>query len=393
MTRFQTRKYNDAVGLRLDGSRKARIRPMDDEIYLSDLIAPVLAKWKTVAVVTLIGALAGVLFALLSPRLYESSATIYVQQTSPSAGLLAGLSAAGLTSGGSNPAAYYLTILDSNTLLSRTISRLGLLKDHRFTRGEDMTVQEAVKELRDHVDVKDNKNGRVDIKARWRSADLSAKIINTMLDLLDEMVFGSSKRKVVYLGGKLNETSAALRKAEDDLRRFQEKTGVPVIEEEAKRVLAQLSALDAQLLTLDVALEAAGSESANTGDLDALIQQEIRKRGMESSREYVLQRKEQLMSELNKLPSVAYEYVRLERNVAVLTKIYQILTERYQTAKIDEQGEGGGYQLIDRAEPADKPMPRGAAVKAIIGGFAAFLFACVVILAGSQSRRQRAVNA
>lgn len=377
----------------MSGSRKACLRPMDDEIYLSDLFAPVFAKWKTVAAITLLGALAGLMVALATPRLYESSATLYVQQTSPSGGLLAGLSAAGLGSAGSNPAAYYTTILDSSTLLRRTVSRLRLLRDRRFTRGEKMTLQEAIQELRDRVTVKDNKNGRVDITTRWPYPDLSAGIVNTMLDLLDEMVFVSSRRKADYLGGRLNETAKALRKAEDDLRRFQEKTGVPVVEEEAKRLLAQMSALDAQLLTLDVALEAAQSELANMGDLDALIQREIRKKGMESSREYVLQRKEQMMSELNRLPSVASEYVRLERNVAVLTKIYQILTERYQTARIDEQGEGGGYQLIDRAEPADKPVPRGGAVKALAGGFGAFLFACVVVVARSQSRRPRAVDA
>ncbi len=360
---------------------------MDDEIYLSDLFAPVLAKWKTVAGITLIGALIGLVFALASPRLYESSATLYVQQSSPSSSLAAGLGLAGIGPLGGNPVAYYTTILDSNTLLRRTVLRLRLLKNPTFTRGEHMSLQEAVEQLRDRVKIKDNKNGRVDITTRWRSAGLSANIINTMLDLLDEMVFVSSRRKVDYLGSKLQETSKALRKAEDELRRYQQNTGVPVIEEEAKRVLAQMSALDAQILTLDVGLEAANSELANAGDLDALIQQEIRKRGLESSRNYVLQRKEQLMSELNRLPAVACEYVRLERNVAVLTKIYQILTERYQSARIDEQGEGGGYQLIDRATPADEPMPRGVVVKMLVGGFAAFLFACVLLIATTQSRR------
>ena len=361
---------------------------MDDEIYLTDLFAPVMAKWKLVLVFALIGAVVCFVMARRSPRAYESTATIFVQQNSTLSGLRASLPIP-LGPLGANSLGYYVTLLESETLTRKTIARLALLQEPAFTGGKRISLRQAVRRLKGCTTIKDGKDGTVDISVASPDPNLAARIANGTLDSLSDAVVTKSRRTVDFVERKLAETTIALQQAEDRLFEFEKRTGVPAIEEQTKQVINQLGEVDSQLLALDIELKATQSELGNTGDLETLVQNEIRKKGIESSRNYVLTRKDELMAVLGKLPDVASQYVKLDRDVMVLSKTFELLTERYQLARIEQQGEGGDYQLIDRARPADMPLSRGTVRKTFLGALAGFAVGSVVAMAGAHARQRR----
>jgi uncharacterized protein involved in exopolysaccharide biosynthesis len=362
---------------------------MDEEIYLSDLLAPVFAKWRLVLVVALLGAAIGMCFGLRGPRKYESTATIYVQQSSPMGGLRTNLPISLGSALGGSSTGYYTTVLQSESMLRSTMDRISLLRQPSFTQGKRMSRKEALRELRSSVTVRDNKNGSIVISAKWTSPDLPALVANGILDCLSETVTGNSSKRVHFIGRKLAETTRLLDEAQDRLLDFQKKSGVPVLEEEGKRLMDELSKLDGQLLLLDVDLMEIRSDLGNARDLDTLVEREIKKRGIESSRDYVLKTREATLSQLNGLPDVASKYIRLERDLTVLSKTFELLTQSYELARIEQQGEGGDYQVIDRARPADRPLPRGAGVKTVMGGFVGFLIAAFAVSSAAHSRKRK----
>jgi uncharacterized protein involved in exopolysaccharide biosynthesis len=362
---------------------------MDEEIYLSDLFAPVFAKWKLVLAFTLIGAVIGLVTTVRNPRSYESTATIFIQQSSPASSLRTSLALPISGSLGGNSVAYYTTVLQSETLLRRAVERLGLLRDPAFTKGKKVDLRQAAGILKRRTAIRDNKNGSIEISVKWADPDFAARVANGVLDCLGDTVSRNSTRKESYIGRKLAETTGQLDEAQDRLLAFQKKSGVPVIEEEGKRLMQSLSRLDAELLSLDVSLLEIRSNLGNAGDLDTLVEQEIRKRGMESGRDYVVKQRDDLLDRLNTLPDVASTYLKLERDVTVLGKTFELLTERYQLARIEQQGEGGEYQVIDRARPPDMPLARGTVTKTAMSGFTGFLLAVVAVSAAALGRKRR----
>lgn len=367
---------------------------MDEEIYLSDLFAPVFAKWKRVFIIMLLGAAVGAISALTSPRMYESTFTIYVQQNSGLGALKSSLPIAGLGGlGGGSSTGYYTTILKSDSLLRKTMrdldAKYGLLKDPAFTEGEKLPFKKAFRRLQQRIAVNESKSGAVDVSVKWSNPLVACRIANGLLDSLAGSVSNTSDRKVDYIKMKLDQTTRQLDEAQNKLLEFQKKSGVPVLEEEGKRLVEVLGKLDEQLLTLDIDLQETKSNLGNQGDLDALVAQEIRKRGIESGREHVVKERDAVLAKLNSLPELASTYVRLQRDVMVQEKTFELLTERYQLSRIEQQGEGGQYDVIDRAIPADQPVPRGAAMKSALGGFTGAMVSSIWIMAASLSRKRK----
>lgn len=361
---------------------------MDEEIYLIDILAPVLAKWKVVFVFSLIGACVGLVFALRSPRMYESSVTMYVQQSSGASSILSSLPIA-LPMGGSGSIGYFTTILQSDTLMSATIADLDIKENKVFNKGKPMSQSDALEEFRRCVKIKDDKSGSLRLTVKMRDPRLAADAASLMLARLEKTIVHNSKRKSDFISTKLEETTRELQKAENALLKFQQSNDCAMIDEQTRSMIQQLSVLDGQLLAADVELESTLSDLDNAGDLNVLADQEVRKKSLEASREYINKQRSELYTKLKRLPAVTVEYIRLQRNVGILTKTFELLTEQYQLASIKQQGEDGDYQIIDRPQPADKPLSRGTMSKSVVGALFGCMFSSIIITMKSMGRMKR----
>lgn len=359
---------------------------MDEEIYLTDLITPLLARWKVILLFAIIGALTGFTVARLGPRYYESTATIYVQPA-PAAGLLGNLPIP--IANNNSSTGYLTTLLQSETLLRSVIARLQLKENRTFTEGKTLNTEAAVRLLRGRTSVKDSKSGSITIAVRARSPRLAADIGNVILDGLGTFVVTSSRRKADFISAKLDETTRELQDAEDDMLAFQQRNDITAIDEETKELIRQLSQMDGQVLALEVELQELGSELEHAGDLNTLVDQEVRRKSVESSKAYVVERRAELHARLGRLPSVAAQYMRLQRRIVVLSKTFELLTEQYQLARIKQQGEDGDYQVIDRARPKMMPLPRGTMMKAGLGGMLGITLASMLVSARALARKRK----
>ena len=344
------------------------IRAQDTaEIDLGDVASRLMVRWRILLFTFIIGALAAFCVSSLLPKKYESCATIYAQQNSLSSSLLRDLPT-GLISSGGGSSGYLGVLLRSDTMLRRVIYTLNLTKNRNFCQSKQIDIDKVIKRLKESVTVAENKNGSIDIVVRASNPKLAAKIANAILDNLGMLVSTGSERKTDFISEKLIEVNRKLHLAEDDLLRFQKKNDVASIDEETQSMITQLSELDAKSVASEMELREVNSELANSGELDTLVGLEVRKKSVESSKQYLDKRIAELQEKMSDVPAVAIQYARLQRKLSTLNKTYELLTEQYQLASISQHGEDGDYTVIDRARPVKEPVSPRRMLNTAIGG-------------------------
>lgn len=360
-----------------------------DEIDLIQMLAPLTARWKLLLVIGFLGCVGGFLYSRTLPRIYASSATIYVQQTQGAAGVLRNLPVSLGSSSGGTSYGYILTLLRSESLRKLAILKLKLLDDPKFTYSEKLTDIQALGRLSKMVSVLDGKDGSIALGAEARDPDLAANIVNTMVDGLGKLVQTASTRKADFIEHKLNTTSNDLARAEEEMSKFMETHDVAMIDEQTKGMIQQLGELDIRLLDLDAKLQSLDSNLTNEGDLNRLVDKEVERKSLEQSRNYIAGERDKLKAQIDKLPEVGTQYIRIQRKITVLDKTFEMLTEQYQMARITQKGEDGDYQVIDRAWPnLRKVAPKTISI-CLMGGIAADAVVIVLIFLLDRSRRTR----
>lgn len=349
-----------------------------DTIDLSALLRPLLSRWKLLLVCMLLGGGIGFAISRAQPKVYQSTATIYVKPNGGASALLQSLPI-NLGSGSGTSSGYYVTLLQSDSTLREVITKLNLLHRRVFTRGKRVSMEKALRRMRSDVTVKETKSGGINIVTRAHSPYVARDIGREMLRILDARVETRSGSKVEFISAKLKETSRQLEKAEDEMGKFMQQYSIAEVGAQTKAMIDQVSVLDGQLLALDVEREQLRSRLTNSGELDMLVNGEVRAKEVESSRGYLIRKRDELQRKIDALPMIGIKYARLQREIAVLSKTYEILTQQYQLERITQHGEDGDYQIVDRPVPVmRKVAPRGsayAAVGAMLGFMAAALLA------------------
>jgi len=377
-----------AVGAVISGSQQldSTLKRMDEEIDLQETFLPLIAAWKFLLLLSIVGAILAFGVSFFLRPVYEANATLFVQSNSGLSKALGDLPIPIATH--DTNSSYFVTLLQSRALADRVIDKLHLMNDPLFTRGDHLTRQKAVIRFQDNLHVIDNKSGSLVISVRAGSPRLAERIANCAIDALDKLVVTASRKKAGFTSAKIAETNRDLREAEDELRRFLEKNDIASVDYGTKAMIDELRGLEASLVENEIQLEQIDSDLRNGGDLSSLANKEVERRALESSRKYLLDRKMQLTKKLGRLPEIAAKYARIQRRLAVLSKTYEYLNQQYQMARVTQQGEDTDYQIVDRAEGLKRPVSPRKLVNAGIGGVVGFVLAVSIVNIKSSRGRQ-----
>jgi tyrosine-protein kinase Etk/Wzc len=323
------------------------------------------------------------IYSLLQPRIYESTASIVVPREAMGGGLAAGLMASGVSgmlSGLSVPSItphrdLFLSLLKSRTMVEEAVGHFDLQARYRM-----LHLADVVRRVQAFTEVSVSREGVISVKVQETDPQLAAEIANFFFSNLDRMVsrFRTSEasRQRAFIAQRLLDTEKDLRRAEDDLCLFQERHKFFALEEQTIGAVRGAVELEAHIVASEVQLEVlrgyANEENPQVIELKRRIQemrrQLARKRGarlsadwsanLEESDDVSSQEGESYMS-FAEFPDLTLELSRLKREVLVKTKIYSLLTEQLEEAKIAEARDLPVVQLLDRAIPAlRKSRPR-----------------------------------
>jgi uncharacterized protein involved in exopolysaccharide biosynthesis len=335
--------------------------------------------------------LAAVLYSLLVPRIYRSTATVIVPQESGTRGLLSGLALSGIVQsipGISVPSLtpnrdLFVSILQSRTMQERVVERFNIRERYGLEYLED-----ARKKLREVTWISAEKEGLISVTVgdsdQQRAAEMSNYYVEELGRMLSSFETTEASKQKAFIEGRLAETEKALRNAEEGLKVFKETHGAISLEEQAKTTAELAGELKSKILAAQVQLEVAlGSSAEESVEVAALRKSIDEMKRQLAEVQYgeglKLGPQEEIHVPFAEFPKVGLEVARLTREAKVQETVCLLLTQQYEEAKMAEARDMPTVQVLDAAIPAERKTGPSTVLNLVLSGFASLFFSVLLV--------------
>jgi len=360
---------------------------------------------------------AGVSFALalaiafIMPKQYESSARIMPPSSSMGgAAVLAALAgraggslgslgalASGFLGGGGNTS-LFIDLLRSGSVSGHLIDRFGL--QHIYHKRYRIDTQKYLAHHTKIVD--DKKSGVITLTVTDTDPARARDIAQGYLDELNRLVTStntsSAHQERIFIEKRLHGVQDDLQKAQQQLSEFSSTHSTVDIKEQARAMVDAASRLQAQLIVeqsgLDSLRQTYGDGNVRIRSAQARIaelQAQISKMGGSSkalsaddggraNADDAASRNEDLYPPLRQLPRLAVPYANLYREVQVQEAVYELLTQQYELARIQEAKDVPVVSVIDAPGiPEKKSFPPRLLLALLITAISAVVASALVL--------------
>jgi uncharacterized protein involved in exopolysaccharide biosynthesis len=326
---------------------------------------------------------ASALIAILIPNRYHAVTRLMPPDTQSSAGLgllaaMAGKagtgSGSGLSSFGGGIAsdllgvkssgALFVGIVGSQTVQDRVIRDFDLQRVYR-----DSKIEDARKDLAEYTDVaEDRKSGIITIGVTDRDPKRAAGMAHAYVDELDHLVAqvstSSARRERIFLEERLKTVKAELDNTAKNFSNFASKNTAIDIPAQGKAMVEAAANLQGRLIAAQAELSGLQQIYTNSNvrvrAAEARVNELQRKLteigagapGGESKEEGAL------YPSIRRLPVLGVTYADLFLQTKIQATVYELLTQQYETAKVQEAKEIPSVKVLDVAiVPTKKSFP------------------------------------
>ncbi|MDZ7268152.1 MAG: Wzz/FepE/Etk N-terminal domain-containing protein [candidate division KSB1 bacterium] len=266
--------------------------------------------------------------------------------------------------------------------------------------------EKALQKLHRRTTVAAGEQGIIEILVEMESPELAAAIARAFVAELDrvnqEKSVSAARNARRYLEAQLEQTSRQMAALADSLTQFQTRYGALGLEQQMQAVMEQAGTLKGNLIAKQVQLELLRRSmtpdnpalAALAAEVAALEKQYQRLQTgtppqQAEQREYLLP--------FAQLPAVGRRLAELTRELKVQETVWQLLTQQYHQAKIQEARDTPTVQVLDPAVPPEfRTQPRrlllwviGTGVVFVLSVLAAFVRHYVRGLQARQDEWQR----
>jgi tyrosine-protein kinase Etk/Wzc len=368
-----------------------------DEINLLDYWRVIRNRRKVIAYIFFISVIFTTVISLLMTPIYQAKATFMPVEASPgrfstALGALQNIPFVGGAVGGAlgkSATDKLVNILNSRTVAEDVIKKLDLVKiifkkrwdqqKGEWKTDKPPTMEDTLQVLqKEIVRVTDDRKGLISITVEYEDSKLAAAIANEYTEALYQFLsvnaISLAKRNRIFLEKRLVTTKADLQRSEEELKRYQTNKKIMALDSQAEGAVKALAELKALIIAREVQLGAM-REYATKDNPDV-------KRAEDELREIRLQMKrletgsknpgsdESLgaIMTLSDAPSVSLGYARLKRDALIQQNIFELLTQQYVLAKIEEAKDELTFQVIDRAIAPEKRIKPKRALNVMLAG-------------------------
>ncbi|MEO7115970.1 MAG: Wzz/FepE/Etk N-terminal domain-containing protein [Caldimonas sp.] len=347
--------------------------------------------WKhrrRLARVTAISFIVGLCIAFVIPKRYKSVASIMPpdQQSSGAmmlaalashSGSLGGLgSLAGSLLGGHTTTALFVNLLHSSTVSGHLIDRFNLQhvyrKHYRIDTAKHLAHLTSITE--------DKKSGVITIAVEdenpLRARDLAQGYLDELNKLVTQTNTSAAHRERIFIERRLHSVQADLEHAQLELSEFSSRTSTVDIKEQTRAMVDTGARVQGELLVAQSGLQSLrqiyGEGNIRVRETEARIaslQRDLEKMTGssaplvpeavgEDSAVSDTNDKGELYPPLRQLPRLAVPYADLYRQVRVQETVYELLTQQYELARIEEARNVPVVSVIDPpGVPEKKSFP------------------------------------
>jgi uncharacterized protein involved in exopolysaccharide biosynthesis len=219
-------------------------------------------------------------------------------------------------------------------------------------------MQEGVEAMKKRVSIAyASKADLVSISVSLQDRELAAAVANTYLEelggFLNQNALSTAKRNRVFVENQLRLAQSELAEYETAVKNFQEKHKVISLDAQAEASVKAYSDIKARLTAAEIELRVLEQGSIQGSTEVTLkryevteLRQQLAKLENDSNSSPIVSFKE--------APNLGLTYARLKRDLLVRGKVFELLTQQFEMAKIKEAQEDISFQVLDHAVPPDK---------------------------------------
>jgi capsule polysaccharide export protein KpsE/RkpR len=359
------------------------------------------------------GLLVSIAMAFLIPARYEATTQLMPPESQSGSGAAALLSlvagrgsgaAGGLGSlagemlGAKNSGQLFVGILSTRTVQDRLIQQFDLNRLYRESKAEDTRIA-----LARHTSIsEDRKSGIISVAVTDHDAKRAAAMSTAYVQELDRLVAqvstSSARRERIFLEDRLKAVKHELDAAAGRFSQFASKNTAIDIPAQGKAMVEAAARLKGELIFVESELRGlqaiytdqnvrVRSLRARAGELNA----QLEKLGGDSSMptEAAANDTSSMYPSIRKLPLLGVTYADLYQQTKIQAAVYELLTQQYELAKVQEAKEIPSVKVLDAAVVPTKISFPPRILVSVSGTIAAFVCGCVWLFA---SRRWNSID-
>ena len=357
--------------------------------------------------VTIISFLLSLCIAFVLPKQYTSSASIMPPEPQGSGAMMlaaltarsGGLGSLGGLAGGllgeHSSTALFIDLLRSGTVEGHLVNRFDLMHVYHKRYSSD-----AGKRLASATSITDDKkSGVITIKVQDRDPVRARDLAQGYLDELNRIVTQTSTsaahQERIFIERRLQGVQDDLEHAQLALSEFSSKTNTIDIKEQTRAMVDAGARVQAEMLVEQSSLQSLrqiyGDSNVRVRETQARIaslQGDLTKMTGSSAPLTAAQgessnadSKDELYPPLRQLPRLAVPYADLYRRVRVQETVFELLTQQYEMARLEEARDVPAVRVIDTPGIPEKKSSPHRLLLALLLTFVSFSVAAFLVLA------------
>ncbi len=357
-------------------------------------IIGVIVKWRRLLAINfLAAAIITFLVASFLPKWYASRASIFPpEQESSGLGLASSILGGGLGSmlSGSRmslPSFVSLSDLYASILRSQVVAENVIKKNNLLEVYDIESMEIGLKLLAGHRTILVEPEGIISIICEDKDPERAAVLVSSFIEELNrvnsEVRVGRAAATRQFIEERLAQTEKELVAAEEDLRAFQLENKTISLNDQVKALINSLAELKTQLILAEIELGVlkrsflpthtqVKQKEAEIAEIKKQIK--ILEEGSPDETQ-----DSQFSIPFSDAPDLGLELVRLTRRLKIQEAVFELLTQQYEQAKIQEKRDTPTVQVLDLPKvPERKSRPKRASM-ALIAGMLSFFLTLVAV--------------
>ncbi|MCP4580331.1 MAG: hypothetical protein GY839_01840 [candidate division Zixibacteria bacterium] len=362
-----------------------------DKTSLLDVITTIV-KWRRLLFLNFMAAgIITFIVASFLPKWYSSSAALFPpEKDSGGFGLASTLLGGGLGSlisgsGMSLPAFATLSDVYATIIRSRIVGEGVLDKNNLMEVYKIDSREEALIALAGHRSAVVEPEGVIRIscedKDPQRAVDMVYSFIEELNRINREVRIGKATATRQFIEKRLNQTMKDLAAAEVDYKEFQQNNKAISLTDQVSAMIGNLAELKGQLVLAEIELGV--FERTFHPDHTQVVQQKAKINEINKQLELLESGSPDDNSPLSiafsDAPELGLQLVRLTRQLKIQETIFELLTQQYEQAKIQEKRDTPTIQILDPPKVPEKKSSPKRATMALMAGILALFFTTIAV--------------
>lgn len=361
------------------------------EFDFFELIRLIIRNRKFIIIFVAVVSVAAVIYSLVTPQIWRSTATFYVlgDQTSSHIEGLSDLSAELMGTTNSQNAITAVTAMNSRQFSEKVIRHFNLIDYYEIADKDSLKAMDNALKILHTKTMKigsDSETGLVTVSAETKDKKLSRDIVNYYLQQLDiynrEEKITRGKINREFLEARTNETRAEIDSLLIELKNFQQKHNAIDIEAQTASLIQTYSDIIATKMSTDIELELARKNYAENSPVvlelkerSEALSKQIKQ--LEAGEKSI---KPRYLIDIGSIPDLATQYAQLKMNLEIKSKVYEFLYPQYEAAKLEELKDLPTLDILDTPREAGLRVRPKRAVMCIIAFALAIVVSIIIVL-------------